>query len=108
MRCRHSSFGLKLFCVALTLFSPGLLQFPIIEFDGAGGISMTEMSRVEISGFEIVGPNRDITKEEAMEDRLLHSNYFKRRKCLNYTITESISYCSNDAKQYLFFDAKTV
>ena len=23
---------------------------PVIEFDGAGGISMTEMSRVEISG----------------------------------------------------------
>ena len=62
--------------ILLTNF-PG--HSPIIEFDGAGGISMTEMSRVEISGFEIVGPNRDITKEEAMEDRLLHSNYFSGR-----------------------------
>ena len=47
---------------------------PLIEFDGAGGISMGDVSRVEISGFEIGGPNRDITKEEALEDRLLHSN----------------------------------
>ena len=47
---------------------------PVIEFDGAGGISMGDVSRVEISGFEIVGPNRDITKDEALEDRLLHSN----------------------------------
>merc|ERR1719322_2232637 len=49
---------------------------PVIEFDGAGGISMGDVSRVEISGFEIGGPNRDITKEEALEDRLLHSNRF--------------------------------
>ena len=46
----------------------------MIEFDGAGGISMGEVSRVEISGFTIGGPNRDITKEEAEMDRLLHSN----------------------------------
>ena len=26
-----------------------------------------------------MGPNRDITEEEAMEDRLLHSNYFSGR-----------------------------
>ena len=32
-----------------------------------------------ISGLEIVGPNRDITEEEATEDRLLHSNYFSGR-----------------------------
>ena len=33
--------------ILLTNF-PG--HSPVIEFDGAGGISMTEMSRVEISG----------------------------------------------------------
>ena len=40
---------------------------------------MTKVTRVEISGFEIVGPNDDITKDEAMEDRLLHSKKFSGR-----------------------------
>ena len=52
---------------------------PVIKFDGAGGISMNKVSRVEITGFEIVGPNKDITKKEAMADRLLHSKKFSGR-----------------------------
>ena len=33
-----------------------------------------------------MGPNRGITEEEAMEDRLLHSNYFSGR---GFKITDS-------------------
>ena len=40
---------------------------------------MNKVSRVEITGFEIVGPNKDITKKEAMADRLLHSKKFSGR-----------------------------
>ena len=40
---------------------------PIIRFDGSGGIMMNKVNRVEICGFEIVGPNNGITKSEAME-----------------------------------------
>ena len=67
----HGWFLREMSDLLLTNF-PG--HSPLIEFDGAGGISMGDVSRVEISGFEIGGPNRDITKEEALEDRLLHSN----------------------------------
>ena len=67
----HGLFLREMSDLLLTNF-PG--HSPLIEFDGAGGISMGDVSRVEISGFEIGGPNRDITKEEALEDRLLHSN----------------------------------
>ena len=34
------------------------------------------MSRVEISGLEIIGPSEEITLEEAMADRLVKSNKF--------------------------------
>ena len=34
---------------------------------------------MEISGFEIVGPNAALTKEEAEADRLLHSKKFSGR-----------------------------
>ena len=67
----HGRFLREMSDLLLTNF-PG--HSPLIEFDGAGGISMGDVSRVEISGFEIGGPNRDITKEDALEDRLLHSN----------------------------------
>ena len=40
---------------------------PKIRFDGSGGIMMNKVNRVEIRGFEIVGPNNGITKSEAME-----------------------------------------
>ena len=39
----------------------------------------TGVTRVEISGFEIVGPNAGLTKEEAEADRLLHSKKFSGR-----------------------------
>ena len=35
-----------------------------------------KVERVEISGFEIIGPNNDITYEEAMEDRLIKNKMF--------------------------------
>ena len=38
-----------------------------------------QVSRIEIKGLKIVGPNKNITKEEAMADRLIKSNYFKGR-----------------------------
>ena len=40
---------------------------PKIRFDGSGGIMMNKVNRVEIRGFEIVGPNNGITKSEAMQ-----------------------------------------
>ena len=38
-----------------------------------------KVSRLEITGLKIVGPNKDITKEEALADRLIKSNKFKGR-----------------------------
>lgn len=37
------------------------------------------MSRIEIKGLEIVGPNEDITLEEALADRLVKSKKFQGR-----------------------------
>ena len=39
---------------------------PVIQFDGSGGIIMNKVSRVEIKGLEIIGPNDDITKTQAI------------------------------------------
>jgi len=52
---------------------------PSIPFDGSGGISLNRVSRVEIEGFTITGGNYQITKDQAMADRLLHSNFFSGR-----------------------------
>ena len=52
---------------------------PKIEFDGAGGITLTNVNRAIVSGFEVEGPNQMITREEAMADRLLHSPKFSGR-----------------------------
>ena len=67
--------------VLLTNF-PG--HTPVIEFDGAGGIVMSRVKRVEISRFDIFGPNSFLTKEEALNDRTLkrddaNSNLFLGR-----------------------------
>ena len=51
----------------------------MIEFDGVGAITMNKVKRVEISGFEIIGPNDKITKIQAENDRLLHSKKFSGR-----------------------------
>ena len=52
----------------------------ILEFDGPGGFKGGTTSQpvtdVEISGFEIAGPNQKITYEEAMADRLVGSKRF--------------------------------
>ena len=52
---------------------------PKIEFDGSGAIRGQDVRRLEISGFEIEGPNQGITYDEAMGDRLLHSSRFSGR-----------------------------
>ena len=54
-------------------------HFPRIEFDGSAGISGMDMHGFEVRGFVIEGPSAGITHEEAMEDRLLHSNKFSGR-----------------------------
>ena len=38
------------------------------------------VTRVEISGFEVIGPNGGLTKGEATADRLLHSKKFSGRE----------------------------
>ena len=40
---------------------------------------MSKVSRIQISGFEIVGPNYKITKTEAENDRLKNSKKFSGR-----------------------------
>lgn len=52
---------------------------PKLEFDGSGGIIMHRVSYVDISGLEIEGPNQQITKSEALANRLIHDNYFSGR-----------------------------
>ena len=51
----------------------------MIEFDGVGAITMNKVKRIEISGFEIIGPNDKITKIQAENDRLIHSKKFSGR-----------------------------
>jgi len=54
-------------------------ESPVLEFDGAAGITMHNVSRIEISGLEIIGPNNDITLEQAQADRLIKSKKFLGR-----------------------------
>ena len=54
-------------------------HIPKLLFDGSAAITGSNVASVEIRGIEIVGPNDDITYEEAMEDRLLHSNKLSGR-----------------------------
>ena len=54
-------------------------QRPKIKFDGAGGFVSGNQTYLQISGFEIEGPNQSITIDEALADRLNHSNYFSGR-----------------------------
>ena len=58
--------------VKLTNF-PG--HVPRIEFDGSGGITLSGVERVFISGFVIEGPNYRITQEEAQAHRLTPVSY---------------------------------
>ena len=50
---------------------------PKIEFDGSGGFIANKAQYLEISGFEIQGPNKKITKESAAANRLIKDNFFK-------------------------------
>lgn len=49
---------------------------PKIQFDGSGGFICGTAQFLEISGFEIQGPSKKITKEEAEENRLIQDKYF--------------------------------
>lgn len=53
---------------------------PRIEFDGSGGITLNGVTRVELSGFVIEGPNYRITQEEAQAHRLTQENYYSALK----------------------------
>ena len=50
-----------------------------IKFDGSGGISMRNITRAEVRGLKVVGPNKELNYTVAMKDRLLHSNMFSGR-----------------------------
>lgn len=54
---------------------------PLVEFDGAGGFVANQIKHIEISGFTVVGPGENITKDEAMEQRLElpRPNYYNGR-----------------------------
>ncbi len=51
---------------------------PKLEFDGAGGF-IGNNEYLEISGFEIEGPNQKIAYQEAFDNRLIQDNYYKGR-----------------------------
>ncbi|MEM7036372.1 MAG: right-handed parallel beta-helix repeat-containing protein, partial [Bacteroidota bacterium] len=52
---------------------------PKIEFDGSGGFIGSQQTYLEISGFEIEGPNQAITFPDAMANRLIQDNYYGGR-----------------------------
>lgn len=62
---------------------------PIIHFDGDGGIYAREIHHFELYGFEIVGANQRITKDEADNDRLLKSNYFSGKRKASHLVISS-------------------
>ena len=62
---------------------------PIIQFDGDGGIYAREIHHFELYGFEIVGANQRITKDEADNDRLLKSNYFSGKRKASHLVISS-------------------
>ena len=56
---------------------------PILKFDGSGGIMggspSNPISNIEISGFEIEGPNEKITYEDATKNRIIKSARYTGR-----------------------------
>lgn len=52
---------------------------PKIAFDGSSGVSCVGVDHFQITGFEIEGPNKMITHEQATEDRLVQSNRYTGR-----------------------------
>ena len=52
-------------------FTPYPGHNPVIEFDGSAGFNLNNVTRIEISGFAIRGPNYSISKCEAEDDRLI-------------------------------------
>lgn len=51
---------------------------PVIRFDGSGGF-IGNYDYLEISGFEIIGPNQTITYLNALDNRPVGANYYKGR-----------------------------
>ena len=65
------------------LFNPLVIRnypndSPVIRFDGSGGF-IGKYNYLEISGFEIIGPNQDITYQNALDNRKVGANYYKGR-----------------------------
>lgn len=52
---------------------------PKLKFDGAGGFVGANQAYLEISGFEIEGPNQEINGADALNNRLIQDNYFSGR-----------------------------
>lgn len=52
---------------------------PKIQFDGAGGIIGNGQTYLEISGFEIEGPNQSIVYADAFANRLIQDKYYSGR-----------------------------
>lgn len=65
------------------LFNPLVIRnypndSPVIRFDGSGGF-IGKYNYLEISGFEIIGPNQTITYQNALDNRRVGANYYKGR-----------------------------
>ena len=80
---------------------------------------LIQVSRVEITGLEIVGPNADITLQEAQADRLLKSKKFVGRGIVAwsgnniYIHHNKVSNCPNsgirvDKGDYIAIEDNTV
>lgn len=52
---------------------------PVLKFDGAGGIALSQVQNFKISNITIEGPNYEIERSEAEADRLLHSKKYSGR-----------------------------
>jgi parallel beta-helix repeat protein len=52
---------------------------PKIQFDGAGGFTGSGQTYLEISGFEIEGPNQSITYNDAIANRLIKDKFYTGR-----------------------------
>ena len=66
--------GLYLLCAGVTVLAA--LGAEVLERTGQ---VFGRTRRLEVSGFEVVGPNAQISYEEAFADRLLHSNRYSGR-----------------------------
>ncbi len=52
---------------------------PKIQFNGQGGIIVSKVNYIDISGIEIEGPNQSISRAEATANRLIQDTYYSGR-----------------------------